>query len=121
MKKYIILMAMLITGILFAQESKPVLELFGKKIRATYFYENGQIQQQGFFENGKLEGTWIAFDEKGKKTSTAEYSKGIKTGTWFFWSHENGEVVKNLCQVDYSNNKITEIKNWKKDTLANGY
>lgn len=121
MKKYIILIAILFTGTIFSQESKPVLELFGKKIKATYFYDNGQIQQQGFFENGKLEGIWVSFDEKGNKTSIAEYTKGIKTGKWFFWSPENEDVVKNLCEVDYSNNKITEIKNWKQDALVNGY
>lgn len=120
MKKYIILMAILFTGTIFAQESKPVLELFGKKIRATYFFENGNIQQQGFFENGKLEGVWVAYDEQGNKTSMGEYSKGIKTGKWFFWSQENEGIVSNLYEVDYSSNKIAGIKNWKQNTLADG-
>ncbi|TDD99280.1 toxin-antitoxin system YwqK family antitoxin [Flavobacterium cellulosilyticum] len=121
MKKYIILIAILFTGTLFAQESKPVLELFGKKIRATYFYENGNILQQGFFENGKLEGVWVAFDEQGNKTSMGEYTKGIKTGKWFFWSRDNDVLVSNLFEVDYSSNKIADIKNWKQNSLADGY
>ena len=114
-------MAILFTGTIFAQESKPVLELFGKKIRATYFYENGQIQQQGFFKNGKLEGVWLAYDEKGNKTATGEYTNGLKTGKWFFWTQEKEALVKNLCEVDYSNNKIAEIKNWTPNAMANGY
>lgn len=121
MKKCIIMMAILFSGTLFAQESKPVLELFGKKIRATYFHENGQIQQQGYFENGKLEGVWVAFDEKGNRTSTGEYTNGVKTGKWFFWTQANDAFVKNLCEVDYSSNKIANIKNWKPDAMANGY
>lgn len=113
-------MVILFTGTIYAQESKPVLELFGKKIRATYFYENGNIQQQGFFENGKLEGTWVAFDEQGNKTSMGQYSKGVKTGKWFFWSQENEGLVSNLHEVDYSANKIAGIKNWKQNALVNG-
>ena len=50
MKKYIILAVILFTGTIFAQSAKPVLEPFGKKIKATYFHENGQVQQVGFFE-----------------------------------------------------------------------
>lgn len=113
-------MAILLTGTLFAQESKPVLELFGKKIRATYFFENGNIQQQGYFVNGKLEGVWVAFDEQGNKTSMGEYTNGIKTGKWFFWTQENEGLVSNLYEVDYSLNKIADIKNWKQNTLADG-
>lgn len=119
MKKYIFIMTLLFIGTIFAQESKPVLELFGKKIRATYFFENGNIQQQGFFENGKLEGVWVAFDEQGNKISMGEYNKGVKTGKWFFWTQENqGVVSNNLLEVDYSQNKIAEIKNWKQNSLA---
>lgn len=106
------------TGTLFSQESKPVLEPFGKKIRATYFYENGNMQQQGFYENGKLQGVWVAFDEKGNKTSMGEYDKGVKTGKWFFWSQDNETLANNLNEVDFSNNKIQEIKNWKQKAVA---
>lgn len=121
MKKYLIIVAIMFTGTLFSQESKPVFELFGKKIKATYFYENGNVQQQGFFENGKLEGVWIAYDEQGNKTSMGEYSKGVKTGKWFFWSQDDQTLVNTLNEVDYSNNKIAKIKNWKENAIADGY
>lgn len=119
MKKCIILLAILFTGMIFAQESKPVLEPFGKKVRATYFFENGQVQQEGFFENGKLQGIWVSFDEKGNKTSSGEYTNGIKTGKWFFWSEKNDNGFNNLTEVDYSNNRIASVKNWKQESLAN--
>ena len=54
MKKYIILAVILFTGTIFAQNAKPVLEPFGNRLKATYFYENGQVQQEGYFENGKI-------------------------------------------------------------------
>lgn len=119
MKKCIILIAILFSGMIFAQESKPVLEPFGKKVKATYFFENGQVQQEGFFENGKLEGVWVSYDEKGNKTSSGEYQNGIKTGKWFFWSEKSDNGFNNLSEVDYSNNRIASIKNWKQEALAN--
>jgi antitoxin component YwqK of YwqJK toxin-antitoxin module len=112
MKKYVILVALLFSGVIFAQDAKPVLEPFGKKVKATYFYENGQVQQEGFFENGKLVGTWISYNEEGDKTSSGEYVNGVKTGKWFFWKGNN------LSEVDYSNNKVTKVKNWRQEALA---
>lgn len=113
MKKYLILVAILFSGVIFAQNTKPVLEPFGKKVKATYFYENGQVQQVGFFENGKLEGAWVSYDENGARMSSGEYNDGVKTGKWFFW---NGT---NLTEVDYSNNMIAAVKNWKQEAIAN--
>jgi hypothetical protein len=119
MKKCIILLAILFSGMIYAQESKPVLEPFGKKVRATYFFENGQVQQEGFFENGKLEGVWVSFDEKGNKTASGEYKNGIKTGKWFFWSEKNYNGFNNLTEVDYSDNRVASVKNWKQEALVN--
>ena len=119
MKKYVILLVMLFTGILSAQEAKPVLEPFGKKVKATYFYENGQMQQEGFFENGKLEGFWVAYNEDGSKKSSGFYDQGIKTGKWFFWTKNNDNAFTNLNEVDYSNNRIASVKNWKRESIAN--
>ena len=119
MKKSIILAAILFSGVIFAQEAKPVLEPFGKKVKATYFYENGQVQQEGFFENGKLEGIWVSYNEQGEKTSSGEYKDGLKTGKWFFWSQNGDNGFTNLSEVDYSENRIASVKNWKQDTLVN--
>lgn len=119
MKKYIVISAILFSGIIFAQDLKPTLEQFGNKIKATYYFENGQVQQVGFFENGKLEGLWVAFDENGNKTSSGEYKKGIKTGKWLFWSNYNELGINSLSEVDYSNNRIASVKNWKQEALVN--
>jgi antitoxin component YwqK of YwqJK toxin-antitoxin module len=116
MKKLIILAAVLFSGGIFAQDAKPVLEPFGKKIKATYFYENGQVQQEGYFENGKLEGIWVSYSENGDKIASGEYVAGVKTGKWFFWSQNTNK--NSLCEVDFSNNQIAKIKNWRQDAFA---
>lgn len=113
MKKCILLLALLFSGMIFAQEVKPVLESFGKKVKATYFFENGQVQQEGFFENGKLEGVWTSYDTNGNKKAVGNYDKGVKIGKWLFW---NGN---NLSEVDYSNSRIASVKTWKQDALVN--
>lgn len=112
MKKIMILGALVISGFTFAQAKKPVLEQDGNLVKATYYYDNGQIQQQGHFKDGKLEGSWVAFDEKGNKKSIGEFANGEKTGKWFFWSD------KQLSEVDYSSSRVAAVKSWKQDALA---
>ncbi|MGO4819863.1 MULTISPECIES: toxin-antitoxin system YwqK family antitoxin [unclassified Flavobacterium] len=113
MKKYIMIAAVLISGMVFAQNNKPKLEAVGNMVKVTYHHENGQIQQQGFYKNGKLQGEWVSYDANGNKVAVAQYDKGQKTGKWFFWN----DAVLN--EVDYSNNQIASVKNWKKDALVN--
>lgn len=112
MKKYIIIGTFLISGLIFAQSPKPQLEAVGNKVKVTYYFENGQIQQQGFYKNGKLEGKWVSYDINGNKLALAEYKKGEKVGKWFFWNDST------LSEVDYSNNSIASIRNWKEVSLV---
>ena len=113
MKKYIILTALLFSGIAFAQENDPKLEAIGELVRTTYYFENGKVQQEGFFKNGKLEGIWISFDINGNKLSVANYENGEKTGKWLFC------FFNKLNEVEYSNSRIASIKTWKQDALVN--
>lgn len=113
MKKIVFLGAFLFSGVVFAQTAKPVLEQEGNLVKATYYYENGKMQQQGYFKDGKLEGQWVSFDENGNKASMAEYTNGQKTGKWFFWNN------KSLSEVDYSDSRVASIKSWKQDAIVN--
>ncbi|TDW49991.1 MORN repeat protein [Flavobacterium sp. 270] len=113
MKKCVILVAILFSGILVAQESKPELEAVGNRVKATYYYENGNVQQEGFFKDGKLDGVWVSYDEKGNKVAVGEYTDGLKTGKWMFFNE------KNLSEVAYENSKIASIKNLQKNAVAN--
>lgn len=112
MRKMMILGALAISALTFAQTKKPFLEQDGNLVKATYYYDNGQIQQQGHFKEGKLEGSWTAYDEKGIKQSIGEYANGEKTGKWLFWS-DNA-----LSEVDYSGSRVASVKTWKQEALV---
>ncbi|GEC78063.1 toxin-antitoxin system YwqK family antitoxin [Flavobacterium aquatile] len=112
MKKYVIMAALLVSGLTFAQEGKPKLEEVDGMVKATYYYENGQVQQEGFFKDGKLEGKWVSYNENGSKKAIAEYTNGEKTGKWFFWND------KSLAEVDYSEGTIASVKSWNKEAIA---
>ena len=113
MKKILILGTLILSGMSFAQVTKPVLEQEGNLVKATYYHENGKIQQQGYFKDGKLDGQWIAFDESGNKTSIAEYTNGQKTGKWFF---SNG---KSLNEVEYLDSRVASVKSSKQNAIVN--
>lgn len=112
MKKIMILGALVLSAMSFAQTAKPILAQEGSLVKATYYYDNGQIQQQGHYKDGKLEGSWVAFDTNGNKKSIGEYTNGQKTGKWFFWSDQS------LSEVDYSGSRVAKVKSWKQDALA---
>lgn len=113
MKKILIMGVFLVSGVAFAQTTKPVLEQEGNLVKATYYYDNGKVQQQGFFKDGKLTGQWIAFDEQGNKKSIGEYVNGTKTGKWFFWND------KALSEVDYSDSRVAAVKSWTQQAIVN--
>ena len=112
MKKYMILSALILSGVVFAQEIEPKYEIEGNLIKTTSFYENGQIKQVGFYKNGKVQGKWLSFSESGEKLAQGEYNNGIKTGKWFFWNQNT------LSEVDYRDSRVAEVKKWSKETLA---
>ncbi|WP_418264648.1 toxin-antitoxin system YwqK family antitoxin [Flavobacterium faecale] len=112
MKKYIIITLMLVSGMLFSQNIQPKLEVVNKMVKATYYHDNGQVMQEGFFKNGKLQGEWTSYDVNGAKTAIANYDQGKKVGKWFHWNSSS------LNEVDYSNNRIASVKNWKREAIA---
>lgn len=113
MKKLFFTFAILFTGFVFAQNIEPKLEVVGQLVKATYYYDNGKIQQEGFFKDGKLDGKWISYEESGAVKAVAEFISGEKTGKWSFYS--NG-VASN--EVSYSNNQIASVINLKGNVIA---
>lgn len=111
MKKYMLLSMMLVTGIMTSQEVQPKLEAFGPLVKATYYYDSGQIQQTGFFKDGKPDGQWVSYDSNGNKNAVGEYTQGNKTGKWLFWSNEQ------LSEVNYSQSRIANVKRWKHEIV----
>ena len=115
MKKYILIALVFIGTTVAAQNvNQPKLETKGTLTVATYFYDNGSVQQEGAFnKKGALEGLWTSYDFEGNKLSQGNYSNGIKTGKWFFWTE------KSLKEVDFVNSKIMNVNEWsRKSELA---
>ena len=108
MQKYILIAVFFIGTAAFAQNTnQPKLEVKADLTLATYFYDNGSVQQEGTFsKNGALEGLWTSYDFKGNKLSQGNYSNGIKTGKWFFWTENS------LKEVDFVNSKIMNVNEW---------
>ena len=60
MKKYILIALVFFGTNAFSQTTiQPNLEVKGDVTVATYFYDNGTVQQEGAFNiNGELDGLW---------------------------------------------------------------
>ncbi len=117
MRNLVMMLAMMFSATIFAQEVKPTFEKQGDQIKGTFFYENGTIRQQGFYsKEGKLHGEWKSYDATGKKIAMGQYKNGVKTGKWFFWSADK------LSEVNYSDNKIADVTTWSnKDNVVVNY
>lgn len=113
MKKFMLIGALVLSGIVSAQNIQPKHEVVGEMVKSTYYYADGKVSQEGFYKDGKVHGQWIAYDEKGNKTAIGEYNNGVKTGKWFFWNDNN------LSEVDYSDSRVASVKNWKQDAVVN--
>jgi len=113
MKKFLLIAAIMISGIAFSQSGTPVLEEQGQLVKATYYYDNGKVQQVGYFKDGKLEGKWIAYNENGSVKSVAEYNNGVKYGKWTL----NADGISSN-EVSFTNNQIVAVRNIKTNSLA---
>ena len=60
MKKIILVAALLVSGMFFAQEIKPKFEVVDNMVKATYYHDNGQVSQEGLYLDGKLHGKWVS-------------------------------------------------------------
>lgn len=112
MKNYIAIIIFLFSVSFYAQAIEPKYEIEGNKVVATYFHENGKIKQSGNYLNGKVEGIWTMYSDAGQKIAQGEYKDGQKTGKWLFWNNNE------LNEVDYSDNRIAEIKKWSNQTVV---
>lgn len=111
MKNTIFLLAFLICAVSFGQQKRDLkLNENSNLIDVTYYHDNGVISQTGAYTlDGKLQGEWLSFNTQGKKTVLANYDNGKKVGKWFYWTD------KTLKEVDYINNAIVSISDWRKD------
>ena len=111
-KNVLMLFAFLIGMVSFAQQERALkLNDNTNLIDVTYFHDNGVVSQTGSYTlDGKLQGEWLSFDTDGNKSASASYDNGKKVGKWFYWTD------KTLKEVDYTNNAIVSVNDWKKDS-----
>jgi len=93
----------MVSAVMFSQD-KPKLENLDDQVKATYYYENGNVKQVGNFLDGKLEGKWVSYSEEGNVQAIAYYKDGKKHGKWQYF--ESANVTK---EVNYKNNNIVEV------------
>jgi len=103
MKKMFLISMMMVSAVMFSQD-KPKLENVDDQVKATYYYENGNVKQVGNFLDGKLEGKWVSYSEEGNVQAIAYYKDGKKHGKWQYF--ESANVTK---EVNYKNNNIVEV------------
>lgn len=106
MKKFLLVVALMMSVMMFSQSNTPVLEAEGQLVKATYYYDNGKVQQVGYFKDGKLDGKWTSYDESGNVKAVAEYTNGAKTGKWMYYSN-----TVCVSEVNFSDNRIIGVKN----------
>lgn len=108
MKKIFAVLLMLSITLTFAQETKKVdVNKDGDLTVATYYHDNGAVEQQGTFnQEGELHGVWTSYDVDGNKTMVGNYVNGQKVGKWLFWSNNK------LKEVDYVDSKIASVSEW---------
>ena len=113
MKNLMISGMLLVSGVFFAQEVKPkFVAVDNDMIQATYFYDNGQVKQEGVYLDGKLHGKWVSYNEDGTKQTSGEYNQGEKVGTWTFY---NAATIK---KVAFSNSRVASVNTISKDYLV---
>tara|TARA_R110002124_G_scaffold103927_1_gene253319 strand:+ start:143 stop:496 length:354 start_codon:yes stop_codon:yes gene_type:complete len=109
MKKILTLALFFTFTISNAQEIDPTYEKSGDMVKATYYYQDGSVKEQGFFKDKKLTGQWISYNQQGEKTMIANYKNGKKAGKWFAWNKNT------LKEITYNNNSVTNVKNWNQE------
>ena len=110
MKKNILgLFVMLTVFCTYSQKDKELtLNEETGLIKAVYYHENGVVSQEGTFNlDRKLHGEWVSYNEDGIKIAQGSYEKGLRTGTWVFWSDST------MKKVEYSKNTIASINGVK--------
>lgn len=96
---------------------KTIVDLGKGLNKVTWYYENGNVAEEGFYLQGKKHGTWTSFDESGNKNGVANWNRDKKEGDCYVM-HPNGQIKYHLV---YSDNKKVKAAEWDENgTLIAG-
>lgn len=114
MRKIVLALAfVMISGqISIAQGVEPTYEKQDDLVKVTYYYENGQVKEQGYFKGDKVHDQWVAFDKEGNITTIARFDHGKKDGTWFM------EVDGKMKELTFEANKLLEVEDMDESALS---
>jgi len=60
------------------------------------YFDSGTIEETGALNRGTKVGTWLKYNEDGKKTGKGSYQDGLKHGEWKVWDgNGNLRIVMN--------------------------
>ncbi|MEP4095791.1 hypothetical protein [Reichenbachiella sp.] len=66
---------------------------YGTPIKIVKYYEHGPLQMEANYSKGKLDGDVKYYDENGTLRQSEQYSLGLKTGEWKYFS-DNGTLLE---------------------------
>ncbi len=114
MKRVVLLFALLISGLSFAQEAQEnTYEKAGDLVAVTTYYADGSVKEKGYFKDKKPHGEWIMYNQDGVRVVRAHYENGEKVGKWMFM---NNNV---LTEVDYQDNRVASVHKWNGNIASN--
>lgn len=89
MKYYVIVTMMLLSSLVIAQEIK-VSDAKPEPFVTFYDDEHKQKYSEGFFLLGKKHGEWTYYYENGNKQEQSHYNNGLLSGSVLYW-YDNGQ------------------------------
>lgn len=106
MKKIVLTLIALVFALQLgiSQEKAPSFEKQGDLVKATYYFDNGQVKEVGFFKGEKLHHQWVTYNQEGNITMVAFYNEGLKDGNWYV---VDGDAIK---KITYKSNKLILVE-----------
>ena len=106
MKRFIMALAVfvLMVNVSVAQAVEPTFEKQDDLVKATYYYDNGNVKEVGFFKDTKLHNQWISYSEEGNIKVVAFYKEGKKDGKWYLVGDSS------VKEVTYKSNEIIKVE-----------
>jgi len=86
--------------------------LKGQLVKIVSYYRNGTVKEVGHYKNGVRHGSFVSFNENGKKDCAAYYYSDKKDGVWTFYNAE-GNIER---QVFFNQNFIVRANPFQVST-----